>query len=277
MARLAVIGNLSLDRVDGAAVTPGGCPAFSGEALRALGTEGEILTRCASADLPVFEDTLAALGVPVTVLPSRETSAFRIDYDGDDRTINVDAVGDAWTPDEVRAVASSAGWIHVAPLFRSHFPAKTLAALAAEDCLLSLDGQGLVRSPVTGPLVLDDGYDPAVLRHVQALKLSEEEAAIVANGAFDEQVAVRLGVPEILLTYGSRGAEVFVDGGHQAIPAPWVVEGVQATGAGDVFMVGYAASRIAGADPLAAARKACELVARMLEARKTAAGEQGPG
>ena len=87
----------------------------------------------------------------------------------------------------------------------------------------------------------------------ELLKLSEEEAAIVANGAFAEQVAVRLGVPEILLTYGSRGAEVFVDGGHQAIPAPWVVEGVQATGAGDVFMVGYAASRIAGAAPLAAA------------------------
>jgi sugar/nucleoside kinase (ribokinase family) len=46
------------------------------------------------------------------------------------------------------------------------------------------------------------------------------------------------------------------------------VLGVQTTGAGDVFMVGYVAARSDGEAPKAAAERASELVARMLDARK---------
>ncbi len=45
---------------------------------------------------------------------------------------------------------------------------------------------------------------------------------------------------------------------------------VQATGAGDVFMVSYVAARSDGEDPAAAAHLAAETVAKMLEERKRA-------
>ena len=47
--------------------------------------------------------------------------------------------------------------------------------------------------------------------------------------------------------------------------------GVQTTGAGDAFMVGYATSRADGHDAITAARNASRLVAEMLDDRKRAA------
>src|SRR5262249_42035261 len=143
----------------------------------------------------------------------------------------------------------------------------TLAALAAGR-RLSLDGQGLVRVPKVGRLEIDAAYDPAVLEHVTALKLSEEEALIVAAGPFDGNAAAALGIPEVLLTLGSHGSVVFVGGAETFVPAAWPVLGVQTTGAGDAFMVGYATARVDGHDPVTAARLASRLVAQMLDDRR---------
>lgn len=268
MPGLTVVGNLSLDRVDGGPVRPGGCPSFAALALRMLEGDGSILTRCASVDRPVFEAMLCMLGVPVTVLPAATTSAFGLHYSGEQRTMTVDAIGDTWTSADVENAAAGASWVHVAPLLRSDFTAETLAALAAGGCPVSFDGQGLVRAPRVGPLCVDGVYEAGLLAHVQALKLAEDEAAIVAAGRFDATSAASLGVPEVLLTLGSEGSVVYAEGRERAIPAAWPVLGVQTTGAGDVFMVGYGGARSSGADPFEAARLASELVARMLDERK---------
>ena len=64
-----------------------------------------------------------------------------------------------------------------------------------------------------GRLEEDAAFDPAVLEPVTALKLSEHEARDRRGAAeFDRAAAERLGVPEVLLTLGSRGAVVFADG-----------------------------------------------------------------
>ena len=111
----------------------------------------------------------------------------------------------------------------------------------------------------------DGDFDPAVLTSVTTLKLSEEEARIVAGGPFDRSSAAALGVPEVLLTLGSHGAVVFADGADTFVPAAWPVLGVQTTGAGDAFMVAYAASRADGRTPSPAARNASS--ARSRDAR----------
>ena len=268
MPGLTVIGNLSLDRVDGGAVRPGGCPSFAALALRMLDGDGTVLTRCAPADRPIFDMTLAGLGVPVTVIPAATTSAFGMHYTGEHRSMTVDAIGDTWTPAEVTDVAATTLWAHVAPLLRSDFTAETLAALADGECRVSFDGQGLVRVPQVGPLTLDADFDPAFLSHLQTLKLAEDEAAVLAAQGLDARAIVRLGVPEVLLTLGSEGSIVHAEGEERAIPAAWPVLGVQTTGAGDVFMVGYGAARSGGADAFEAAGRASELVAQMLERRR---------
>ncbi|HST25067.1 MAG TPA: PfkB family carbohydrate kinase [Gaiellaceae bacterium] len=253
MSRVAVVGNSARDVVDGSAPTPGGCPVFAAEAFRRLGRDGQIVTRYAARDAALF----GRLG---TVLPAATTSGFTIDYDGDSRAMAMTALGATWRPEDAVALDPDVAWVHVAPLSRSDFPAETLATLA-RGRRLSLDAQGLVRVPKLGPLETDADYDPAVLESVTALKLSEEEAAIV-----DPR---RLDVPEILVTRGSRGAIVLAGGCETEVSAD-PVDDVQTTGAGDVFMVAYAVGRVDGLDPVAAAEAATRLVGELLRERRRA-------
>ena len=122
--------------------------------------------------------------------------------------MTVEHLGNPWTPDDAEILAPGA-WVHVAPLLRSDFPAETLAAIA-RGRRLSFDGQGLVRAAELGPLKLDANFDPALLDHVQILKLAEEEAEVI--GAVDT-----LGVPEVLVTYGERGSRVYYKGRSEKV------------------------------------------------------------
>ncbi len=270
MQRLAVAGNVAVDRIDRGPATPGGCPSFAALALRMLGRQGQILTRYAQKDRELFAALLSDLGVPVTTLAAEETNAFGFRYDGEQRTMTVDAIGQPWTPADAAALDPTVGWVHVAPLLRSDFPAEALAALAGERRVLSYDGQGLVRAPELGPMRLDGKFDRAVLEHISILKLAEDEAVVVAGGTFEARHARELRAPEILVTYGSAGCTLFVAGDGEHVPVAWPVLGVQTTGAGDVFMVGYIAARSDGQEPRPAAELASELVARMLDERKRA-------
>jgi len=267
--RVAVVGNLARDVVDRGAPTPGGCPFFAAEAFRRLGEDGQIVTRFAEVDRGLFGPALDALDAPVTLLPAGATSGFSLDYEGEERHMGVTGIGETWQPADAAALDAGVRWVHVGPLLRSDFPADALAALA-DGRQLSLDGQGLVRTPRLGPLTTDADFDPAVLTSITALKLSEEEARTVAGGPFDRETAASLAVPEVLLTLGSHGAVLFASGTDTFVPAAWPVLGVQTTGAGDVFMVGYATARTDGAGPVEAARRASRLVAEMLEERKHA-------
>ena len=181
--------------------------------------------------------------------------------------MSVDAIGPVWGAPEIEAADPDTTWVHLAPLLRTDFPASTLALLAERGHRVAYDGQGLVRADRLGPLVVDRHYPPELLRHLSVLKLAEDEAVIVADGAFDESTAKQLGVPEILVTYGSEGCDIYTDDTVVRVPAAWRVEGVQTTGAGDMFTSCYVANRAAGADPRRAVELASELVARELEKR----------
>jgi sugar/nucleoside kinase (ribokinase family) len=147
-------------------------------------------------------------------------------------------------------------WVHVAPLLRSDFPAETVAALA-RGRRVSFDGQGLVRAPELGPLQLDADFDRDILRHLQVLKLAEEEAEVVGD-------PTALGVREVLVTHGARGVTVYVRGRAEHVPAGRI-GGADPTGAGDGFAAVYLASRLDGHAPAAAARRATAVVARLLQ------------
>jgi sugar/nucleoside kinase (ribokinase family) len=190
------------------------------------------------------------------MLPGAQTTSFAFYYDGDVRVMTVDHAGDSWTPADVSAVASG-GWVHAAALLRSDFPAPTLAALA-RGRRLSLDGQGLVRVAEPGPLRLDADFDPAMLEHIQILKLAEEEAEVI--GAVD-----KLGVPEVLVTYGLRGSCVYANGRAEWVGA-WPIA-TDPTGSGDAFSAAYLVGRSQGLVPVSAARRATALVGALLTQR----------
>jgi sugar/nucleoside kinase (ribokinase family) len=267
MSRVAVIGNLARDRIDGGPAQPGGCPFFASIAFSMLGRRGQILTRCSASDRVLFEEGLPERGAPVTMLPSEYTSGFDHAYEGETRKTTVTSIGDPWSPADAVHLDQDVTWVHVAPLLRSDFPPDTLAALAGGGRRVSLDAQGLVRESRLGPLEQNAAFDPAVLRKVSVLKLSEEEARIVAGGRFAGDTARALGLDEILVTLGSRGEEVWLSGRVTRLPTTPIL-GVETTGAGDAFMVGYATARTEGRSPLDAAVEASALVARMLIERK---------
>ena len=174
MRRLGVVGLVSLDRVDGGIPRLGGAPVYAARALRLLGSPAVVATKVADED----RARLSVMGVPVVARPAERTIGFRIENHGDSRHMEIDQLGDPFTPDDVsswlsRALAD-ADWVHAGPLTREDFPAETLAALSRAH-VISFDGQGLVRRPEVGELTLDADYDPEVLEHVDVLKLAHDE------------------------------------------------------------------------------------------------------
>lgn len=265
---VTVLGNLAIDIINGAPRSPGGCASFAGVALEASGGPGRIVAMGAEQDHALFDPLCERFGDLVRVLPSDRTSAFRLDYDDvDHRHMAVDAIGPVWGRAAVEAADPDTTWVHLAPLLRTDFPAETLELLSARGHRVAYDGQGLVRAPQLGPLVEDRHFPADLLVHLDVLKLAEDEAVVVADGPFDAAVAKRLGVPEIVVTYGSEGCDIYTDGDVTRVPAAWRVLDVQTTGAGDMFTACYVANRAAGADPRRAAELASELVAAELDKR----------
>jgi sugar/nucleoside kinase (ribokinase family) len=266
--RMAVVGNVSIDRVDGGEATPGGCPSFAALGLCLLGRREQVVTRLAEPDRFLFEEFLGAFEQHTTLLDGSATCAFDIQSDGDSRRMSIVALGDPWSTADAAAVLPDVTWVHVAPLTRSDFSASTLQALGAGGRHLSYDGQGLVRVARTGHLMLDANFDPAVLAPLHVLKLAEDEAAIVGGGRFDRGTATMLGVPEVLVTLGSRGSIVYARGHETYVTPDEAVLGVPTTGTGDLFMVGYVAARERGAEPVEAARVGSALVTDVLLDRR---------
>jgi sugar/nucleoside kinase (ribokinase family) len=210
----------------------------------------QVHARCAQ------EDREALLGTAMHYVSGRTTACFEFSYEGDRRKMAVVAVGDVWEPEDVPAL-DEVDWVHVAPLLRSDFPTETVGAIAAGRRVL-LDGQGLVRVSRVGALVLDADFDPGLLRHVAALKLAEEEAEVLGDPA-------ALPVGEVLVTHGSRGATVYVDGRSTRISTDPV--DADPTGSGDMFAISYVAARAAGHAPVDAARSAAGVVSAVLRER----------
>jgi sugar/nucleoside kinase (ribokinase family) len=258
MRLLGVVGLVSLDRVDGGLPRLGGAPFYAAKALRLLGQPAVIATKIAPED---SGRGLHALGVPVHTRPAARTISFRIENDGERRSLEIEQLGEPWTPADVDGwlndALKQADWVHAGALTRADFPPETLARLHRRR-VLSFDGQGLVRRGETGEVRMDADFDPEVLRHVDVLKLSEREAGALGIALEDRSLA-SLGVPEIVVTLGSRGSVVFADALAEHVPAR-PVETRDPTGSGDEFMAAYLTYRRLRHSPTSAARLAGEVV-----------------
>jgi sugar/nucleoside kinase (ribokinase family) len=251
---IALIGNLSRDFLPGGPPRAGGGPFHGARALQRLRVPARIVVRCAANDRNDLVTPVVRLGSPVRYVGGKSTATFAISYEGERRRMIVEALGDSWTPADLPQLPSTVRWVHVAPLARSDFPSRTIAALARRH-RVSFDGQGLVRVPETGELRLDADFDTDILRHIWVLKLADEEAAVIGDVA-------RLPVRELLVTHGSRGATLYLGGKEQEIAAH-AIDG-DPTGAGDAFMTAYIVARSTGFSPSGAARRATAVVASLL-------------
>jgi sugar/nucleoside kinase (ribokinase family) len=272
---VAVIGNLVRDIVAGAPPRPGGAVYYQARVFAELPHEREVrlVTRCAPADRNLLVVPLEAHGLPVSWRPARETQVFQFHYDGEERVMEIVALGDPWTRDDVEGWASQAmgdaEWIMLGALTRADFPPDTLSALREGGRQLLVDAQGLVRRGTLGPLVRDGKVPPETFAAVRVLKLNEVEAVALV-GSLEPEDLRRLCVPEVVLTLGSRGAVVVTASAAEHVPAAPVEGPVDPTGAGDTFWVSYLVARSQGASPVEAARRANEVTAAFLASRHEA-------
>ena len=262
MTAIAAIGHLSRDVVAGSSPRPGGGVFYSARALARLGADARISASCALEDWALLVPPLEAFGLPVTWHESTMTTAYSFHYEDERRIMWQDAVGDPWTPAQAAGAAGDAAWVNVCALTRTDFSAETLAAVAAGGRRLLVDAQGLVRTPTIGPLNTDREIGE-VLRHIEILKLNDEEAETLV-GSTDPERLRALGVPEILLTLGSQGSFVITPRLVEHMPAGDVAGPVDPTGAGDTFSMAFLTQRAAGAEPVEAARAATATVAAFL-------------
>ncbi len=259
---IAALGNITRDVVAGSAPRPGGGVFWGTRALAHLGASAVVSAACSADDRPSLLPPLEEFGLPVTWFESSTTTAYSFHYEGDRRIMWQDAVGDSWSPEQAVAAVEDATWINVCALTRTDFPPETMAALAADGRKLLVDLQGLVRTATLGPLHTDQHIGD-VLRHVEVLKLNDEEAETLVGSVQPERLQ-SLGVPEVLLTLGSQGAWVVTPEAVEHVPAVRVEGEVDPTGAGDTYSVTYVVHRAAGAEPVEAARVAADTVAGFL-------------
>jgi len=250
----------------------GGSPLFAARALSALGVRPGVATRCDDAALaaPIAElaDPLC-LKLDATVVQSE----LRYRPDGE-RDHTLAGLGEAWTEDDITGWAApalaGATWVHAGTQRGGDLGPAVLEALAGGGRFVALDAQGPLRRPEVGPLVLTGTLDAGLLRHVQALKLSEHEA-MAAYGTIDASAIRAVSrVPEVLVTFGEWGASLSCEGDSGQVSAQAVTD-VDPTGAGDAFLAGYAQARAHGMEPLTAGQVACEGVSALLAERARAA------
>jgi sugar/nucleoside kinase (ribokinase family) len=269
MPRAAIVGNLVLDAVAGDRPRPGGAVFYCGTALRRInpGADVVLVCRCAPADRDALLPAVEALGFPVVWRPAERTTRFAFHYEGDRRIMRLDEVGDPWTVDDVQGwvgdAIGAAEWVLVGALVRDDVPLETLTALTARGHRLVLDAQGLVRRGALGTLQTDGNIDHRVLEQITALKLNDEEAEALCGG-IDVTSLRRLGVPEVILTLGSRGAVILSGDEATRVEAVPVEGPVDPTGAGDSFLVAYAVDRLRGATPAEAGRAASRFVSTLI-------------
>jgi sugar/nucleoside kinase (ribokinase family) len=258
------MGHLTRDVVAGGEPRPGGGVFWSARALARLHADAAVHASCSAADRSALVPPLEAFGLPVTWYESSLTTAYSFHYDGERRIMRQDAVGDPWPAERAAAAAADATWVNVCALTRSDFPPEALAALAENGRRLLVDLQGLVRTPTVGPLHTDAGIGD-VLRHIEVLKLNDEEAVTLVGSADPERLRA-LGVPEVILTLGSQGAWVVTPDRLDRVPAVPIDGEVDPTGAGDTYAATYLVQRASGAEPVEAARAAAATVSELLAA-----------
>jgi sugar/nucleoside kinase (ribokinase family) len=264
VSAIAALGHLTRDVVAGAEPRPGGGVFYAARALARLGADAHVEASCSAEHRPALVPPLEAFGLPTTWHESSATTQYSFHYEGDRRIMWQDAVGDPWTPEQAVTAAGDARWVDVCALTRTDFPAETLAALAADGRQLLVDLQGLVRTATIGELHTD-AHIGDVLHHVEVLKLNDEEAETLVGSADPEKLRA-LGVPEVVLTLGSQGAWVVTPELIEHVPAVPVEGSVDPTGAGDTYSVTYIVQRVAGAEPVEAARAAAATVSAFLAA-----------
>lgn len=269
---ICCIGHITLDKIVTPRMTvhsPGGTAFYFAHAMSSLHADNFLLvTSLAESEMKAVDD-IRALGIDVTVLPSRKSVYFENRYgeNQNHRTQRVLAKADPFTPEGVAGV--KARYYHLGSLLADDFSLDIIKALS-EKGIVSVDAQGYLRE-VRGDKVYPVDWSDKLeaLRYIDILKVNEHEAAVL-TGATDPRRGAEIlagwDVKEVVLTLGSMGSVILAEGHAYEIPAFTPTDIVDATGCGDTYMAGYLYMRNKGAGYEEAGRFAAAMCTIKLQA-----------
>ena len=254
MTDICCIGHITRDRI----ITPtrtaslsGGTSYYFAHGINHLphDVSFKLITSLAKSDMAAV-DEMRAVGIDVDVIESRETVFFENKYEANmnNRTQRVLAKADPFTVDKLRDV--EARYIHLGSLLADDFSIDVMAYLKNRG-VLSVDAQGFLRY-VEGEKVYQCDWSNKLeaLKLIDILKVNEFEIESL-TGYSDLHTAARQladwGVHEVLITLGSYGSIIYVNGTYYEIPAYEPLNIVDATGCGDTYATGYLYMRSRGA------------------------------
>lgn len=257
MIDYVVVGAVSCDLLPDGGAVPGGTVRYAAHTALRLGRRPAVVTACH----PSFDPQLAP-GIALLRLPGTTTATFENRYDPGSgrRTQWLHSPPPPISPAAIPFTWRSAPIVHLAPLAGELQPA---AVAAFDSALVAITPQGWLRRTNSCGRIEPATWipDPALLRRVRAIVLSEEDLA----GDEDAARAYAGAGPLVALTRAERGVTLFdAQGGAvdiSALPAA----PVDPTGAGDVFAAAFLIALDEGEQPAAAARWACAAAACAIE------------
>ena len=228
-----IFGHITQDQVE-EGTRLGGTAIFSSILARRLGLEVALVTSF-DADL----DLEALDGIQIINLKGHGTTTFKNIYSSTGRTQHLVERAENLDISQIPDRFQKAAIVHFAPVARElkleagrDFP-DSAKAYSLQGWLRDWDESGLIRpaslpemdrgEPLdgTGFLSIEDlGFDRAALHSIQKI------------------------FPDLILTTGKQGAELYTTDGMQLVPAESARE-VDPTGAGDIFAAAFIIAKIA--------------------------------
>ena len=253
MFDICCVGHITKDKVvnaSGEHYLAGGTAFYFANALHQMPVNLGLVTAVGLDELPVANQ-LKQQGVAVTTLPSKHSVYFENIYaqNQDHRTQRVLQKAEPFTTEQFLNV--EANIFHLGPLLADDMPLNLIQHLATKG-QVSLDAQGYLREVRDYQVhAIDWPEKLEALPHISILKVNEFESEVL-TGINDIRDGARQlaawGVQEVVLTLGSAGSLIYVDGEFHEIPAYVPTSIIDATGCGDTYMAGYLYQRNQGKD-----------------------------
>ena len=276
MKDICCIGHITLDKIvtpNTEVYMPGGTTFYFSHGISHLlessssNVSYKLVASLAESEMQAVED-IRARGVEVDVIPSKKTVFFENIYgeNMNNRKQRVRAKADPFTVQSVKDV--SAKYICLGSLLADDFSLDVVKDLSTRGTIV-MDAQGYLRE-VRDEKVYACDWDNKLefFKYIDILKVNEQEIATLTGISDYHEAARQLaawGIKEVLLTLGSEGSLLLVDGEFYEVPAVQPRRVVDATGCGDTFTMGYVYKRVQGASPADAAAFAALVSARKLE------------
>ena len=276
MDDICCIGHITLDRIvtpQKEVYMPGGTTFYFSHGISHLlnSSDAEVKYRLvaslAEAEYQSVED-IRALGINVDIVPSKKTVFFENIYgeNQNNRKQRVRAKADPFTVEAVKDV--KAKYICLGSLLADDFSLDVVKYLFTKGTVV-MDAQGYLRKVHDGKVYACDWENKfEFFKYIDILKVNEYEVEVLTGKTDLHEAAQQLadwGIKEVLLTLGSYGSIVLVDGKFYDIPAYEPLSIVDATGCGDTYVMGYVYKRVQGASPEEAAKFATDVSTCKLE------------